>query len=150
MAILRERQSDAATIKRFTRRRHHQALHKTPPRVHAYNVSLIAVLKRLTFLLLVFGVALEPLGAQAGFRVGTTSQDVATAETMAEGMPCCPDEAPLRPACPKVCPLMAVCMTASIPATPESSTLGGRSILALAQLVPLDDQSRSGPVADPR
>ena len=107
------------------------------------------MLKRLTFLLLVFGVALAPLGAQAGFRVGTTSQDVATAETMAEGMPCCPDEAPLRPACPKVCPLMAVCMTASIPATPESSTLGGRSILALAQLVPLDDQSRSGPVAGP-
>ncbi|RWP12547.1 hypothetical protein [Mesorhizobium sp.] len=71
---------------------------------------------RMLLLLVVFGLALAPLGASP-----SSAAVAGSALSMQEEMPCCPDGRPMVPDCGKDCPLAVLCVvgvvTAPLPET---------------------------------
>jgi hypothetical protein len=66
---------------------------------------------------------------------------------MPDGMPCCPDEAPMKD-CAKTCPLMNVCMAVALQALVPASTLALPQLSA-AVIHGSSDPGLAGLAADP-
>lgn len=107
------------------------------------------VLRSLLAFMLMLGVGLTPLAAKAAVPVGVMDMSTTSTEAMADGMPCCPDDAPAMPDCRKSCPLLATCMTTCAPATPVALVIERRSAVNFAAASPGDDAARPSPDAGP-
>jgi len=99
-------------------------------------------------MLLMLGVGVIPLAAKAAVPAGEMAAMISM-ETMADGMPCCPDDAPAMPDCQKSCPLLATCMTTYAPAAPVAFVIERRNAVTFAAASPGDDATRPSPDAGP-
>lgn len=108
------------------------------------------VLRHVLALLLILGVGAIPLGAKASV-VETTAMatSMAMAGSMADEMPCCPDDAPAMPDCQKSCPLLATCMTTCAPAAPTALSDDAGALVACAAAAAGDDSLRPSPDGGP-
>lgn len=98
---------------------------------------------------LMLGVGAIPVAANAAAVMAATPVAMDSMETMADGMPCSPDDAPVMPDCQKSCPLLATCMTKCAPAAPMAVMTRSHRILVLSAVFPGDDPARAGPVSEP-
>ncbi|MDR4305910.1 hypothetical protein IHQ68_04620 [Chelatococcus sambhunathii] len=112
-------------------------------------MNLGARLRHLLVFVLMLGVGAIPVVANAAALESMTSVAMETMEPMADGMPCCPDDAPVAPDCQKSCPLLATCMTKCAPTAPMAVVTRSHRILALSAVRPGDDAARAGPVSEP-
>lgn len=79
------------------------------------RVNLRQLPAMLAILGLVFGPLARPANAMLGPEMASATSAATTDATGAMGgMPCCPDEGPVKFDCQKDCPLMALCMTTTM------------------------------------
>lgn len=112
-------------------------------------MNLGARVRHLLIFVLMLGVGAIPVAANAAAVRAATPVAMDSMETMADGMPCCPDDAPVMPDCQKSCPLLATCMTKCAPAAPMAVMTKSHRTLALSAVRPGDDAARAGPVSKP-
>ena len=100
-------------------------------------------------MLLMLCVGVIPFAAKAAVPAGEMAASMISTEAMADGMPCCPDDAPAMPDCQKSCPLLATCMMTCAPAAPVAFVIERRSAVNFAAASPGDDAARPRPDAGP-
>ncbi|NNH41861.1 hypothetical protein [Rhizobium laguerreae] len=90
-------------------------------------MSLLRTVHRLFLLVAMLAIVIGPmsigLAGSAMASSGAATMDDMTSSMpgmqMAENMPCCPDEQPVKPDCAKGCPLALVCTTSIFAHTPH-------------------------------
>lgn len=112
-------------------------------------MNLGARMRHLLVFVLMLGIGAILVAANAAAVRAATPVAMDSMEAMADGMPCCPDDAPVMPDCQKSCPLLATCMTKCAPAAPMAVMTKSHRILALSAVLPGDDAARAGPVSEP-
>lgn len=116
-----------------------------------------SVIHRLLLLVAMLAIVIGPmsigLAGSAMASSGAATMDVMSGMNMAEDMPCCPKQQPVKPDCGKGCPLALICTTAISAQEPDHhgwsfavSWLTHRyDLLPASQLTPADVEPPARP-----